>query len=156
MKHSWPEQLQWQSGWTRCDAINDKKTKTKPSCARKNVPRMQLVWASHLQWVVDFESRLCDKVIIGLEDDSELVAYWLHTLWWLLPAPASPNYGVGLWLVLHFDKVIPEVTETRSDGEADKYVAKRKKNGNGSNWERKAQKNDDCDLWQCVDSWRTM
>lgn len=57
--------------------------------------------------VVDFKSRLCHKVVVRLEGDSELVGFGVETGRRLLPAPATPNDSAGFRLILHFHKVIP-------------------------------------------------
>ncbi len=120
-----PGALQWYSDWTRCDK---KILKTLScvlnisswfivSCACVSVCVCYSVcWSewkctSHQQWVVDFESRLCNKVIIRLEGDSEHVGFGVETRRRLLPTPTTPNYSAGLWLVLHFNKVIPGARE---------------------------------------------
>lgn len=59
------------------------------------------------QGVVDFKSRLCHKVVVRLEGDSEPVGFGVETGRRLLPAPATPNDSAGFRLVLHFHKVIP-------------------------------------------------
>lgn len=69
------------------------------------------MYTSHQQWVVDFKSRLCNKVVIRLEGDSEQVAFGVETRRSLLPTPAPPNYSAGFWLVLHFNIVIPAAGE---------------------------------------------
>lgn len=70
---------------------------------------------SHQKRVVEFESRLCNEVIIRLEGDSEHVSFGVETGRGFLPAPATPNYSAGLGLVLHFNKVIPGVRRRENE-----------------------------------------